>query len=104
MRGTLTKTKQGWVVYWSNPQEYNEPIYLLPLHPDSLTELFIRSDKKLDDRIGQEIEFQIIEEIPESCHNNPFCNGDETCIQCYIKYAKIVDKLGNENVPKLGYY
>lgn len=31
---------------------------------------------------GQETIVKIGTEYPESCDNNPFCEGDETCIVC----------------------
>lgn len=31
---------------------------------------------------GQEVFVSIDNEYPESCDNNPFCEGDETCIIC----------------------
>ncbi len=34
---------------------------------------------------GQEVSVKIDNEYPESCDNNPFCEGDETCIECLIK-------------------
>ena len=93
MKGTLAKTEQGWVVYWSNPQEYNEPIHSLPLHPD-----FIETMETCFTSKCNLVEFDIVEKIPESCHNNPFCNGDETCIQCYIKYAKLINIDNNKTI------
>lgn len=35
--------------------------------------------------VGDEIEIQIDCEYPASCDNNPFCEGDETCIICYYR-------------------
>jgi hypothetical protein len=34
---------------------------------------------------GQEVKVVIDTEYPESCDNNPFCIGDESCIECLLK-------------------
>jgi len=34
---------------------------------------------------GQEVTVKVDNEYPESCDNNPFCMGDETCIECLLK-------------------
>jgi hypothetical protein len=49
MRGVLHKTEQGWVVRYSNPQEYREPIHSLPLHPDDVKQ--INADAQVFDNI-----------------------------------------------------
>lgn len=54
MKGTLYKTEQGWIVQF---QVINS-IRSLPLHPQSVQELSIKSDKKLEDRIGDIVEFE----------------------------------------------
>jgi hypothetical protein len=33
---------------------------------------------------GEEVKVKIDTEYPESCDNDPFCMGDETCIQCLL--------------------
>jgi len=109
MKGTLHKTEQGWVVTHSTYDMILKSwkVGKFPLHPEDVKQ--INRDALVFDNIEAriaaypDVEFEIVEKIPESCYNNPFCNGDETCIQCYKKYAKLVDKLGNEDVPKLGY-
>jgi hypothetical protein len=41
---------------------------------------------------SQEVEANIDTEYPEQCDNNPFCEGDETCVICLNsnKVANIV--------------
>jgi len=34
---------------------------------------------------GQRVTVKIDNEYPESCDDNPFCEGDETCIICLYK-------------------
>jgi len=61
MKGTLIKNEKGWVVMY---QVVNS-IRSLPLHPYSIMELSILSDKKMEDRIGDEVEFDKAEYISE---------------------------------------
>jgi hypothetical protein len=86
MKGFLNKTEEGWMMTYNvfqNDYSYRYPAYnIIPLYPDNA--LYC-----LDADQGKEVEFDIVEKIPESCYNNPFCEGNETCIQCYVKYAKL---------------
>jgi len=56
MKGTLHKTDDGWMVKYSDMQ-------MLPIHPQSLQELFIKSDKKLEDREGEVVDFEIRDKV-----------------------------------------
>ena len=107
MNGRLNKTQEGyWNVLYTvhHPKvmvkEYNMS---LPLHPDDVqhVEEYIEDYKIFHNlKPNMDVEFKIIEKIPESCYNNPHCEGDETCIQCYVKYAKLIaypeQKVGND--------
>ena len=53
MKGTLHKTEQGWVIKWSSPQEYKEPIHEYPLHPDDVQQ--IKDDSQIFDNIEARI-------------------------------------------------
>lgn len=92
MKGKLHKTELGWMVKWLDYNDNTPLIKLLPIHHYSLGKrdfgVFVE---------GKEVEFDIVDEISESC-NNPLCDGDETCIQCYIKYAKLINRtsVGND--------
>jgi len=82
MKGTLTKTEQGFKVFYTVDYTWDTS---LPLHP---------KDAEVQRMLGwggKEVEFEIVKEYIDS-HTNQ--------VQ---KYAKLVDKLGNEDVPKLGY-
>lgn len=98
MKGTLTKTKQGWVVKYILTVLSNTGVRTyfdreLPLHPNCQMEQEFRSDIIFDNRDGEKVEFEIV--------------NDNIPLTPYFKteYAKLinVNKLGNENVPKLGY-
>ena len=89
MKGTLTKTEQGWMVeymaYDKTPIGHKSWWERLPLYPsDHITNKTQRVE-------GKEVEFEIVNETYED---------GKGCT-----YAKLinVDKLGNEDVPKLGY-
>ena len=87
MKGTLHKTEQGWEIshatYDITLNRWTAGKF--PIHPDYVKYYFLDEDAE-----GGDVEFEIVEEIPASCHNNPFCSGDETCIKCRIKYAKLI--------------
>jgi hypothetical protein len=82
MKGVFLKLEQGWVIeYIDNQLQRN----FISLHPsDHITNKTQRVD-------GKEVEFDIVKET--------YDDGSER------RYAKLinVDKLGNEDVPKLGY-
>ena len=88
MKGVLCKTETGWQVCHATYDVVSKRWTggKLPLHPD--TEPDYDYDRDME---GEEVEFEIVDEIPESCHNNPFCAGDESCIRCYVKYAKLIE-------------
>lgn len=99
MKGKITKKFDGsWVIRTKSKETHPCPSvvehgYEFPLHPDDVKQ--INADAQVFDNIEAriaaypEVEFEIVEKIPDSCYKNPFCNGDETCVQCYIKYAKL---------------
>lgn len=105
MKGKLTKTEKGWVVkykksYTLDAEEaqyegksiafYDEELLL---HPDDVRQ--IEKDNLVFDNLEARIaahpiiDFEIIRE-DFGCSESPFCEGDETCIQCSTDYAKIV--------------
>ena len=92
MKGTLNKIDQTGKVRYADMQ-------FLPIHhnQDELKMVMILNTP-ISQFEGKEVEFEIVEEIPESCHNNPFCEGNETCIQCYIKYAKLINITNNKTI------
>ena len=50
MKGTLTKTEQGWVVNWDNPLRLYQDQHIL--HPEDINDSLIE---------GKEVDFEIIE-------------------------------------------
>ena len=101
MKGKLHKTEQGWVVIydqrtWQDPSAEDG---VLPLHPDSMTELSIRSDKKLEDRIGQEIDFEIVTlEIDVTPCGNHIIYADYAKLIKHSVYAnEMIDHIGKVN-------
>ena len=63
MKGQIKKTDYGWIVVWSHPMEYREPIHELPLHPKDI-ELFNQFEKIFDNfeaRVlaSPEVDFEI---------------------------------------------
>ena len=82
MKGVFLKLEKGWVIeYIDNHLERN----FISLHPsDHITNKTQRVD-------GKEVEFEIVH-----LSTDPLGRDVKT-------YAKLVDKLGNEDVPKLGY-
>jgi hypothetical protein len=60
--GSLAKNESGWMVMY---QVINS-IRSLPLHPDSVLELSILSDKKMEDRIGDKVKFEKVKERTDS--------------------------------------
>jgi hypothetical protein len=88
MKGKLVKYKKGWMVTY--------PINSVLLHPDDVIDVeqhieATRITHGVEPNL--EVEFDIVEVF----------NKNEQIGYKYIKYAKLVDKLGNEDVPKLGY-
>jgi hypothetical protein len=79
MKGILHKTEQGWVVEYAKHAE-------LPLHPEYVKYYFLDEDAE-----GGEVEFEIV-------HLSTDPLGRDV-----KPYAKLVDKLGNEDVSKLDY-
>jgi len=57
MKGTLHKTEQGWVVRFSNPKEYLEPLHYLPLHPEDESLSYAVRDSAWE---GKKVEFEIV--------------------------------------------
>jgi hypothetical protein len=55
MKGTLHKTQlyQGWVIRWSSPLEYKQPIHEYPLHPDDVQQIL--QDSQIFDNIEARI-------------------------------------------------
>lgn len=43
-----------------------------------------KHQKNIELSEGQKVVVNIDTEYPESCDNNPFCDGDETCIICLV--------------------
>ena len=92
MKGTLTKTEKVWFVqymaYDKTPIGHKSWWERLPLYPLDHT------TNKTQEIEGKEVEFEIVD-FTYTIGNTPFS----------FKCAKLinVDKLGNEDVPKLGY-
>jgi ribosomal protein L32 len=81
MKGTLIKYTDGWKIIFEGRRNLTS----LPLHPDSITELSILSDKKLEDRVGDNVDFEVVEELT-----------DDITI-----YAKLINQVSdNEKVIK----
>ena len=94
MKGKLYRKTEGWMVFYVEKNSaYTSTSYQksLPLHPDNST--VILYEKHPLDWDGKEVDFEIV---------NESWDGYRGCA-----YAKLirpsVDKLGNEDVPKLGY-
>lgn len=85
MKGIIRNTNEGYVVEYQEPKtlEFNT----LPLHPNYTKDTLDHNIPTLFD--GKEVTFHVNHEYPESCQQDPFCMGDETCIQCMIQYATI---------------
>lgn len=68
MKGTLHKFKQTWEVEFDKydlPSNSKLPIdcNTLQLHPEDIFNLSIKSDKPMDDREGDKVEFEIVDEF-----------------------------------------
>lgn len=87
MKGTLHKNKvEGWLVLYTVEETWDRCI---PIHPDYEKYYFLD-----DDTDGKEVEFEIVQVAVDN-------NGTVVNYSRLIKPS--VDKLGNEDVPKLGY-
>ena len=87
MKGTLHKNKvEGWLVLYTVEETWDRCI---PIHPDYEKYYFLD-----DDADGKEVEFEIVQVAVDN-------NGTVVNYSRLIKPS--VDKLGNEDVPKLGY-
>jgi hypothetical protein len=42
-----------------------------------------KNQNDIKPELGTSINVELINEYPEGCDNNPFCDGDETCMICY---------------------
>ncbi len=107
MKGTLTKTEQGWVVRHSRLNDDGEQIGFgryeeLSLHPEDVLDVEQHIEATSISHslnANMEVDFNIVYvyvQPPDDMHSN---RGAD------IPHAKLinVDKLGNEDVPKLGY-
>ena len=84
MKGKLTKTDKGWVIEYQNSKlSITET---LPLHPSDV-EKYTKGVIHFSDEL---VDFYVSHEYPESCNDDPFCMGDETCIQCLQQFAKLI--------------
>jgi hypothetical protein len=99
MNGTLTKKINGtWVVRVQSTDQHPSPSVVehgveYPLHPEDANLMVFRGQLLNDQHImdGKEVEFEIAH-----LSTDPLGRDVKT-------YAKLVDKLGNEDVQKLGY-
>lgn len=88
MKGILQKNEYGvWVVKYRETTPLSITTERLPLHPDFIEAM----DTCFTSKFIQEVEFEIV-------HLSTDPLGRDV-----KPYAKLVDKLGNEDVPKLGY-
>ena len=101
MKGKLIKTETDWVVRLFDTEKAHDVMYCgaeWPLHPDDVEQIQRDSERfdNIEARIAAypDVEFRIVEEIPDSCYNNPFCAGDESCIRCRVTYAKLIESEG----------
>lgn len=81
MKGILFKSElyDGWLVRWSNPEEYRQPIHEIQLHPDDVQIIIEASDifDNVEARYhNQVVEFEII---------------TKQKMDGFVRYAKIVD-------------
>lgn len=81
MKGTLHNTADGWIVRIQDKTGTHD----VPLHPDDVE----RFTKGVVHFADEPVEVFLTHEYPESCQEDPFCMGDETCILCLKQYAKI---------------
>lgn len=81
MKGILYKSElyNGWLVKWSNPSEYREPIHEIPLHCDDLENVELEHNNLL-------VDFEII--------NNQKLSGVSKC-------AKLITDLKSINLKKM---
>ena len=93
MKGKLRNTDNGYVVEYQEVKTSllfgtNVKTHTFPLHTKDTEDTSKHDVPTLFD--GKEVEFVLISEYPESCHDDPFCMGDETCIQCLQQFAKLI--------------
>jgi hypothetical protein len=58
MKGTLTKTEQGWRVQYS----VINSIRSRPLHRDDISDILSNPDSKIENLVGKQVEFEIVTE------------------------------------------
>jgi len=83
MKGTLHKTKQGWVVRYRETTPLSITTETLPLHRDDISDILSNPDSKIENLVGKEVEFEIVKET--------YDDGSE------CKYAKLIN---HENSAK----
>ena len=91
MKGTLTKTEQGWRVQY----DVINSIRSLPLHRDDISDILSNPDSKIENLVGKEVEFEIVKEYIDS-HTNQ--------VQSYAKlinHISDISKMVEDDVEKL---
>jgi len=82
MKGTLTKTEQGWVVNYNYSVNKND-WETLPLHPENVNGV-LAADVFNPPMEGKEVEFEIVKIWERNIHRNTPTKDD------FISYAKLI--------------